>query len=382
MTTPTGEIGLLSVQSEFGGQTPISFSEYFAGGGYVQAGLSGVPASGQISLGNLRGKSKVASSYGALSASSLSISEGDGVTFTLAGGTAVPSGSYFWRIEGTGITSADFVSASGMFSVANNAGSFRVTTAKDGATEGAEQFRAVVGSDAAVSTALAASAYVSVSEAAVPPVSSGTVYSCNWTPSAIYAGQLTTLTVSASKSVSQDLYFTLAGSASYSDLEGVTSATGAIPLYGTSRDISFYAASDLDVSNETMTIALRESSGTAGPIVASASLVIRAYSPMPSTLQITKIGGAAMGQSIELRLQIASITANFADRGFYVWYRINLGEYKTTGLTLTVPSGATQSNLLTVYGPVSAALGNYTVQYKVTRIGTADIESIGVASYL
>lgn len=60
MTTPTGPIGLGHVQTEFGGSNPISLSEYYRGGAYVNsataAGTSGVQiaTSGAIRLGDFR----------------------------------------------------------------------------------------------------------------------------------------------------------------------------------------------------------------------------------------------------------------------------------------------------------------------------------------
>ena len=51
----TGSISLSQVQTEFGGSNPISLSEYYRNGSYVTQNNTGVPTSGAISLGNLRG---------------------------------------------------------------------------------------------------------------------------------------------------------------------------------------------------------------------------------------------------------------------------------------------------------------------------------------
>jgi hypothetical protein len=58
MTTPSGQITLLDVQTEFGGSPPIAINEYYAGGLYVPASTAGVATSGQITLGELRNKTK------------------------------------------------------------------------------------------------------------------------------------------------------------------------------------------------------------------------------------------------------------------------------------------------------------------------------------
>lgn len=57
MTTPTGQISLSDIQTEFGGSNPIYLTEYYSGGLYVPKGNNGsIPSSGQISMNDLRGK--------------------------------------------------------------------------------------------------------------------------------------------------------------------------------------------------------------------------------------------------------------------------------------------------------------------------------------
>lgn len=58
MALPTsGAIKLSEIQSEFGGTNPVSLSEYYSGGSFVPASTSGVPASGEISVGDFYGAS-------------------------------------------------------------------------------------------------------------------------------------------------------------------------------------------------------------------------------------------------------------------------------------------------------------------------------------
>jgi hypothetical protein len=63
MAVPSTNVGLSSIQTEFGGSNPISISEYYAGGSFVPGGTSGpfgsIPSSGQISFGVFRGTVKV-----------------------------------------------------------------------------------------------------------------------------------------------------------------------------------------------------------------------------------------------------------------------------------------------------------------------------------
>lgn len=50
-------ITLSNLQTEFGGSAPIYLSEYYSGGTYVPASVTGVPSSGYISLAHFAGKS-------------------------------------------------------------------------------------------------------------------------------------------------------------------------------------------------------------------------------------------------------------------------------------------------------------------------------------
>jgi hypothetical protein len=61
VTTPVSPnpISLDNVQTEFGGINPIEIAEYYAGGSYVPATISGIPASGQIGLQDFYNKTKI-----------------------------------------------------------------------------------------------------------------------------------------------------------------------------------------------------------------------------------------------------------------------------------------------------------------------------------
>ena len=51
-------IGLNQIQTEFGGNNPISLSEYYAGSGLVPAGTSGISSSGLINIAQFYGASQ------------------------------------------------------------------------------------------------------------------------------------------------------------------------------------------------------------------------------------------------------------------------------------------------------------------------------------
>lgn len=65
MPVPTTNVGLSSIQTEYGGINPISLSEYYRGGANVPPGQTSaygtIPTSGAISVGVFRGTTKVAS---------------------------------------------------------------------------------------------------------------------------------------------------------------------------------------------------------------------------------------------------------------------------------------------------------------------------------
>jgi len=63
MPVPSTNTSLDDIQTEFGGSNPISLSEYYSGGPLVPAGSPApngpIPSSGQISIGEFRGSTKI-----------------------------------------------------------------------------------------------------------------------------------------------------------------------------------------------------------------------------------------------------------------------------------------------------------------------------------
>lgn len=88
----TGPIALSSLQTEFGGTSPIALSEYYAGAGIVQSSLSVVPSSGAIAMSKFYG----------LSASAPSALDGGQLAkISTFGGYYDYVGSHWMRIGGT-----------------------------------------------------------------------------------------------------------------------------------------------------------------------------------------------------------------------------------------------------------------------------------------
>lgn len=158
MTTPTGTISMSDVNAEL---SKVSTALITLNDTDVR-NLAGV-FSGTISMDDLRGKSAV--NYGTLTPNYTVRAEGQSFTFTLSGGTAVPNGTYYWRVEyGSNLSVSDFVSTTGSFTVTSNTGSFTVTTYDDSIDEGNGTFRVVVGDASGVPVTYVASQYVTVTE--------------------------------------------------------------------------------------------------------------------------------------------------------------------------------------------------------------------------
>lgn len=107
MTLPSsGAISLSDIQTEFGGSNPISLSEYYAGGAYVNAGTSGtygaVPSSGAISLRNFYGTSKIFTYSGTMTQGSGPIGVNTGYGFERGSfGSLSPDDTIIQRIAKT-----------------------------------------------------------------------------------------------------------------------------------------------------------------------------------------------------------------------------------------------------------------------------------------
>ena len=59
MPISTSTTSFTNIQTELGGTNPISLSEYYNVSGKFGYGIIGIPSSGQLSVNNFRGKSKI-----------------------------------------------------------------------------------------------------------------------------------------------------------------------------------------------------------------------------------------------------------------------------------------------------------------------------------
>jgi len=129
-------ISLGDIQTEFGGASPTSISEYYKGGTYVPntATNSGVPTSGTISLGDFYGASAAGTTPTYSVTAPASINEGSSDTISVTTTNVANGTTLYWTVTPSG----DFATASGSFSINSNAGFFTVTPTADSTTEGPE----------------------------------------------------------------------------------------------------------------------------------------------------------------------------------------------------------------------------------------------------
>lgn len=386
MTTPAGTITLSDIQTEFGGANPIALGEYYAGGAYVSGSVSGVPASGTISMGDLRSKSAGGGSYSP-SLSSTNVNEGGSTTCTVTT-TGVANGTTLYWTTGTvsgTINASDFSDAvtSGSFTITSNTGSFSRTLANDTTTEGTESFSLQIRTGSTAGPVVATSATVTINDTST----SAPTYSASWSPSSVSEGGASTITLATTGVPNgTTLWYNITGTASYLDLVGVSSANSSFSTTNNSTANTFYAAYDSSVeSAETLTVSYRAASGTGGAVLASANLTINDAMGVVSTFVLTIVGGATAGSNVTIQGQITSIAAYPEARTFAVTYNLNGGAYSNTGLTvtnITVNANATSSALTTLKGPTVAGSTQYTATLKTTLAGHTDKVSNSVVAYL
>ena len=100
-----------------------------------------------------------------VTASNTTITENATVTFNLSV-TDAPDNTFYWRAEGTNITTADFSggAVSGSVTTAGGSAQISLTTAEDSLTEGAESFAMKIYSDSGYTNLLASSPTVSITD--------------------------------------------------------------------------------------------------------------------------------------------------------------------------------------------------------------------------
>lgn len=165
MTLPASNLSFSAIQTEFGGSNPISLSEYYKGGTYVNAYTVGsIPTSGAISLSQFLGRTQGVNPTYSLIRSVSSVNEPGSFTITFS---TNQSGSFAYTISG--INSADIGGASLTGSVSNGSVLTYSVTA-DASTENAETFTIALDNGLA-------SASVTINDTSQTPPTAGTILS-------------------------------------------------------------------------------------------------------------------------------------------------------------------------------------------------------------
>ena len=169
----SGAISLANVQTEFGGSNPIGINEYYG----VAAGI---PASGTISLNNFYGKSATAPVSATVVSNSVSLNEGNTVTFTI-NTTNFPSGTLYWTILTSNMNASDFTdftgdALSGSITISSSVAYLARTLRNDLTTEGSESFALQVRTGSISGPVIATSPVVTVNDSSVGGFSGWNTY--------------------------------------------------------------------------------------------------------------------------------------------------------------------------------------------------------------
>ena len=92
------------------------------------------------------------------------VNEGSALTFNV-GGANITNGTYYWTVN----RPEDFATSSGSFTITDNVGSFNVTPAADGTTEGIEVFAVQLRTSSISGTIVATSANVTINDTSQVP---------------------------------------------------------------------------------------------------------------------------------------------------------------------------------------------------------------------
>jgi hypothetical protein len=232
MTTPTGTISMTDIQTEFGGSSPIALDEYYAGGSYVPAGLSGVPSSGTISMNNLRGKTKTTPLTSVVTPGTTA--EGNNFTVTVSASTTVYPTIYWKLTDYSNLQDADFDAVSGSVSYNSTSESYPSFTfgpVTDAAIEGSGTFNVTFYSDSLRTVSVGQSSTLTVTDTytAALTLGSTTIYRyANKDTS--YRTSVATLTTAGL--VGSTVYYEVYGDAALTsaDIELPASLTGTLTV--------------------------------------------------------------------------------------------------------------------------------------------------------
>jgi hypothetical protein len=201
-----------------------------------------------------------------------SINEGSAGSFTVA--NVGPNGTYFFTVENVSTTNADFVAASGSFTVSgssggidNGSGSFTVTPVADRITEGNETFRVQVRSGSTSGPVILTSASVTINDISLTPAFTSA-------PGSVNEGSTTTYSVN-NLGAAGTYFFTVENvSTNNSDFVAVSDSFTTSTLNGTGS-FSITTVNDyVTEGNETFRLQIRTGSTSGTVILTSGNITL------------------------------------------------------------------------------------------------------------
>lgn len=206
-----------------------------------------------------------------LTASTTTITENATVTFNLSL-FDITDGTFYWRAEGTNITTADFTGGAITGSVTTSGGSAQIslTTAEDVAIEGIESFEMKIYSDSGYTSLVATSPTVTISDTSIP------TFSITASTTSITENATVTFDVTTNAPDGTTLYWKADGSnVTTSDFTG-GAITGSVATSGGSAQISLTTAEDSSSGegNESFAMKIYTDSGYTNLVATSETVSI------------------------------------------------------------------------------------------------------------
>jgi len=320
----------------------------------------------------------------------VSVVEGQTITFTIAG-TNTANGTYYYTIEqaegAASITAADFTSASlsGSFTISGNSGSFPLTLSSDLATEGSESFVVFVRTGSITGPVLGSSAEITISDTSLTPA-------FTVTPASINEGSAGSFTV-ANVGPDGTYFFTVlngtTANADFSAVSGsfiVSGSTGGIDNGTGSFNITTVADRATEGS-QTFQVQVRSGSISGTVVVTSASVTVNDTSLLPFVnpqfLNIAELAGGSAGYPTTGTIQ----ASNLGPAGTYYWTILN---FNTTNADFSATSGSFTTSTLNGIGSFTVTAVSDTVlelntpsEFQVEiRTGSTSGPVIGTSGFL
>jgi 6-phosphogluconolactonase (cycloisomerase 2 family) len=290
------------------------------------------------------------------------VNEGSSLTINVTGSN-ITDGTYYWTINNTTTSTADFGTNSGSFTITANSGSFTVTPTADSTTEGSETFTVSVRTGSTSGTVVATSSSITVNDTSTTPAASYSVAAAGAATS-VNEGSSLTFNVTGSNITDGTYYWTInnvtTSSADFSAVSGsftITSNSGSFTVTPT--------ADSLTEGAETFTVSIRTGS-TSGTVVATSSSITvndTSTTPAPTYTATPTANNVNEGSNLTVNVTGTNIT-----NGTYYW-TINNGtttsaDFGTNSGSFTITSNAGSFTVTPTADSTTEGAETFTVQIR------------------